>query len=1050
MDILQPGQMLGPYRIISQVGQGGMARVYQAYHAAMDRYVALKVLPSQLAENPEFTGRFQQEARIIARLEHPQILPVHDYGESEGVAYLVMRYLEGGTLKDRLHEHPPSLSEIDHYFGQLAEALAYAHARGVVHRDLKPSNVMVDLHGHLFLTDFGIAKLLEGSSKLTGTGTLMGTPDYMSPEQAQGLKVDQRTDIYSLGIILYEMVTGRVPFEAETPLAVILAHVNAPLPLPSSLKPGLSPAIERVLLKALAKSPDDRFASIDEFHAAWKKAVLEATTLPLAPAPAPAVPPSVPPSAPPPALPAASAEPARAAVPDSTVPLRAASLPAPTPPAAAVRRKLPAAPIAVGAGLLAVVVVGLALFAAAEAWLRPSSLATPRPSATSLGPASPLPVLIVTANPAAATPAPAASSTAVPATAVQVGAGASPTPGVVAAETPGQGPWASWAAMNHAWILAVNGNQLLAGGRSLSVWDRHSGKLVRQYVSPADGLPDALIYAILVGDGGSVWLGTGNGLGFFDGQKWSTFGTTDGLDSSTVSALAWAKDGLLVGTQYCGTDGCGLNLFTQSGAKPVNGFPSVADDKAGKLSPSITTLLTDEAHKIWWVGTTRGLARLDETKQKWTTYFLPDGLPNEAISALMVDPDGTLWVGTGRGAATLKPNAQRFEPVKPLQDTGVLGIVRDSQGRTWFACDGGLERYTPPAGNALGQWQRYTQDDGLPSLSYYTAVGDADGNLYFGSDSGVVQVAGTKFTNWAVPNVPVFGAYSRILPAPDGAPGTALWFVEQYGGPHVDRFDLGKAAWSLVTGLPDGCSPLAVDANRAVWCGGTQGLWVLNLDGSQIHLTSAQGLPSDQVTALVFPAAARGTAWVGTADKGVALYQDQKIVRVLDSHTAGLASNAVHVLLAASDGSLWIGTDQGLDRLSAGQQWTHYTKGQPFDQGLEAVTALAEAPEGAIWVGTLGEGNVVRRWTAGQWQTFAEGTPGARLPHSFIQSIIAAPNGSVWFGSGFNGAARFDGKTWALFGVQDGLIQPSIHDIFIDAQGGVWFATEGGVSRYRP
>jgi len=275
MDQLQPGQMLGPYRIINQVGQGGMATVYKAYQPSMDRNVAVKVLPTQLAQSPEFTQRFQQEARIIARLEHAHILPVFDYGESEGIAYFVMRYLDAGTLKDKMEAgRPLPLNEIDRLFTQLADALSYAHSLGVVHRDLKPANALIDSRGNLFLTDFGIAKILESASpRLTQTDAIMGTPAYISPEQAQATKVDQRSDIYSLGIILYEMVTGRVPYTADTPLAVILKHVTHPLPLPSSVKTDIPEAIEQVLLKALAKNPDDRFANVTDFLTAWKIAL---------------------------------------------------------------------------------------------------------------------------------------------------------------------------------------------------------------------------------------------------------------------------------------------------------------------------------------------------------------------------------------------------------------------------------------------------------------------------------------------------------------------------------------------------------------------------------------------------------------------------------------------------------------------------------------------------------------------------------------------------------------------------------------------------------
>ena len=275
MDTIQPGQMLGPYRIINQIGRGGMATVYKAYQPSVDRYVAVKVLPSQLAESREFAARFQQEARIIAKLEHPHILPVFDYGESDGVAYFVMRYLDAGTLRDKMEAgRPLPLDVIDKLFTQLTDALSYAHSHGIVHRDLKPANALIDAQGNVFLTDFGIAKLLESASpRLTQTDAIMGTPAYISPEQAQGNPVDQRSDIYSLGIILYEMVTGSVPFTAETPLAVLFKHISDPLPPPSLVKPDIPTAIEQVLLKALAKDPKDRFATASEFMAAWKRAL---------------------------------------------------------------------------------------------------------------------------------------------------------------------------------------------------------------------------------------------------------------------------------------------------------------------------------------------------------------------------------------------------------------------------------------------------------------------------------------------------------------------------------------------------------------------------------------------------------------------------------------------------------------------------------------------------------------------------------------------------------------------------------------------------------
>ncbi|MCC6191036.1 MAG: serine/threonine protein kinase, partial [Anaerolineales bacterium] len=199
------GMQLGAYRIVAQVGKGGMAVVYKAYQASMDRYVAVKVLPRDMAADPQFTGRFENEARVVARLQHPHILPVFDYGQSEGYTYFVMPLIETGTLAQMLRGKPLPVDELCTYVMEIGEALEYAHARGLLHRDIKPSNVLIDESGHCLLTDFGIAKLVDRVSNLTATGTLIGTPAYMSPEQGRGQELDRRSDIYSLGIILYEL-----------------------------------------------------------------------------------------------------------------------------------------------------------------------------------------------------------------------------------------------------------------------------------------------------------------------------------------------------------------------------------------------------------------------------------------------------------------------------------------------------------------------------------------------------------------------------------------------------------------------------------------------------------------------------------------------------------------------------------------------------------------------------------------------------------------------------------------------------------------------------
>jgi hypothetical protein len=273
------GKRLGPYTVVEPLGEGGMAAVYKAYQPAMDRFVALKILPRQYADDPDFVARFSQEARVIAKLEHQNILPVFDFGEAEGYAYIGMRFVETGTLADYLQGEPLSLEQVCRIITQVGGALDYAHARGVVHRDLKPSNVLIDHSGNCLLTDFGLAKMVEGSAQLTATGCVLGTPAYMSPEQGLGKPAEARSDIYALGVVLYEMTTGRLPYHAETPVAIILKHIQGPLPPPRTRNPGLPESVERVILKSLAKEPADRYSTAGEMVHALRAAIPSATSV---------------------------------------------------------------------------------------------------------------------------------------------------------------------------------------------------------------------------------------------------------------------------------------------------------------------------------------------------------------------------------------------------------------------------------------------------------------------------------------------------------------------------------------------------------------------------------------------------------------------------------------------------------------------------------------------------------------------------------------------------------------------------------------------------
>ncbi|RLB23012.1 MAG: hypothetical protein DRG71_06485, partial [Deltaproteobacteria bacterium] len=268
------GETLGKkYHIVEQIGRGGMATVFKAYEPALDRYLAIKVLSPQHALAPGFSKRFVREARAVAQLNHPNILPIINFGQEEGLSYIVMKYVSGGTLKERLAAGPMALAETARIIEQIAAALDHAHGRGILHRDVKPSNVLLDEGDWVQLADFGLAKMLAGDVALTESGTSIGTPAYMSPEQGQGLPLDHRTDLCSLGVILYEMTTGRLPYEAETPMGVVVKHISEPLPPPRQVNPAIPEGVEAVIIKTLAKNPADRYDSAGEMARALWQAV---------------------------------------------------------------------------------------------------------------------------------------------------------------------------------------------------------------------------------------------------------------------------------------------------------------------------------------------------------------------------------------------------------------------------------------------------------------------------------------------------------------------------------------------------------------------------------------------------------------------------------------------------------------------------------------------------------------------------------------------------------------------------------------------------------
>ena len=979
METIQAGQTIGPYRIIQQIGQGGMATVFKAYQPAMDRYVALKILPRQLAESPEFIGRFRQEARTIARLEHAHILPVHDYGDSGSYTYLVMRFVEAGTLKERLQAGPLPRDEIDRYFLQLADALDYAHAHGVVHRDLKPSNVLLDERGNLFLTDFGIAKLLETDSRFTGTGALIGTPAYMSPEQAQGLPVDRRTDIYSLGIMLYEMVTERLPFEADTPLAIILKQISAPLPLPSSMKPGISPAVEQVLLKALAKNPADRYATVAEFSAAWKAASKPAVTQRVAPVPAPT-----------PAAPGSGARP-------------------PTPAAPAVPAAKPSwsrrLTFLAAAGLLAVGVVVCGALLTVFALNQQQHLSPPRPSAGAT---------TFAAGPKA-TPTAAAGSTA-----------AAVTPAVVFSSGPAH--WHSWAAANDLLAVTLFNGQLISGGPGgVTLWKLADGTVVSR-LTTGNGLPDPNVDALVADDAAkTLWIATEDGVAAFYGQHTTLYDRKSGLDSNDVRALARTRRGLLAGTAESGVDGGGLNLFAAGRWQPVAGFPSVnqTDTAPDRLSANITALLEDSKGN-WWIGTANGLGFYDG--QTWKRFSTSDGLPDNQVTAL-AETDGAIWAGTDSGLAHLEGSA--FVVTAETQGKTIHGLFAGQGSDLWVTGDSVIARRATG-----GHWQTYT-DTNFPAKEVFGGVPGSDGMIYFASDAGVLRFDGRTFDLWSVPNVPNQPGYALILAHPSK---NQLWFIDE-SYDNADVLDLPASNWSRLPTLPCGaCIPLAWGPDGKLWAASGDGMWIIQGDQAK-HVTADQGLPSNKTRAFAF--GADGSTWVGTeagvahyVGSGVtavfsstnAGLADDTINRLLVAADGSLwvATNTdlsrrtpdgqwvhygsgnpfqsdvgVNNLAQDASGAVWVATSgEGVYRFAA-NAWTQF---RPGVGGVKLpsseVYSVLPASDGSLWFGT---GSGAARFDGTNWQaiTLADG-----LINPVVLDIYQDQSGTVWFAT-YGGVTQY-------------------------------------------
>jgi serine/threonine protein kinase len=254
---------IGRYEIKSELGRGGMATVYLAYDPSFEREVAIKVLPREMLHDLQFLARFEREIKMVAGLEHPSIVPVYDVGEDNGQPYFVMRFMTGGSLSNLIANGKISIEDTARIVERIAKGLAYAHKKGIIHRDLKPDNILFDDNGDPFISDFGIAKLIESTSSLTGSGVI-GTPAYMSPEQAQGNEIDSRSDIYGLGVIVYQMLSGKQPYNADTPMGVVVKHITEPVPEILSMVPSLPSDVDKIIRFSMAKDKTRRYSTAIE------------------------------------------------------------------------------------------------------------------------------------------------------------------------------------------------------------------------------------------------------------------------------------------------------------------------------------------------------------------------------------------------------------------------------------------------------------------------------------------------------------------------------------------------------------------------------------------------------------------------------------------------------------------------------------------------------------------------------------------------------------------------------------------------------------------
>lgn len=1061
------GKTLGAYQLVEQIGQGGMATVFKAYQPSMDRYVAIKILPSHFTQDATFAARFAQEAHTLARLEHPHILPVYDYGEQEGITYLVMRYIDAGTLRDLITERGAmDLRKIARVMGQVGRALGHAHSQGIIHRDIKPSNVLIDASGNAFLTDFGIAKIVAGSANFTGTGAVIGTPAYMAPEQGMGKPLDHRCDIYAMGVMLYEMVTGQVPFDAETPLAVMMMHVYNPLPLPRQARPDLPEVIERIILKSMAKSPDDRFQNVVEMVEVLEQATSGVRTdvsLPPIPGGPTAVFDAVPSS---PGTPSAVA--GAPSFPEAPTVVKGVMLPEPiTTPAQAVGGQMTTQPEVAPVSSPFALPQSAAAQSAATAPVakQPSK---PFPWALAGGGAAIL-VLLVAAillwpkifedDEVLTTAVPGLTGTpqvveTEPASPEPAGALVASTESVIDNLAPAfavdSGDWGTGSQGEHGLCYDDDFRYADAGCASCQARFRFAVGETGLYdvwawwprgEDRATDAPFTLEYA-----GGSTPIPVDQRR---YGSGWYLLATVPLTSATTLDIVVGASE-----SGYANADAVQL-----TSAEGWSSFLNYNAFRAIALQGNVV-----------WAGGPVGLVRWNVLDSSYKIFTVDDGLPSSQISDVLVDSKGRLWVATDKGIAQLENEKWViYDDQDGLDSSNATVLYEDDAGGIWAATSNGERRLNYYDGQRWGAPAAPPLPENL--FDILSMTGNGDWGLFVGlAYDGIAHYDGEKWTlteedtllsnsvndlalvgndlyagfDYSAARIPLLDPDAvEVFPQLDmtriysihAARDETLWF----GGAGVYHYNLETGAWDEFSANDHPSLSWAVrdivESDDGLWFA-TDGGGLLMYDGGTWRSWEIPTILGGDAVISIIPDK-NGALWFSHPGYGLTRYDPERGARQTFNADDGV-SDFSGFPGVDSKGQVWVGS-YGLLHFYNGVRWQVFA---PEELEYDTILGAIFDSKDVMWLAGLGL--LVRHDPqADSWTRFAS----KEYPlFEDVNMICVAPDDTVWAATG-KGLAHYADGAWQTVPV-DGNEEVPVDSVRCAPDGSLWLAVNGDLSHY--